>query len=68
MTQVFVCPDVNYDSSTGTCSAGVWVDVSTLTAVPPLSGADAQSIGFGIAVAWVSAYLWRLIGKALDAY
>lgn len=66
MTHIFVCPDASYDASTGQCSAGVWVDASTLTVVPPLSGSDAQVIGFGIAVAWVSGYLWRLIGKALD--
>ena len=66
MTHVFVCPDANYDAQTAQCTAGIWVDTNTLTVLPPLSGSDAQSIGFGIAVAWVSGYLWRLIGKTLE--
>ena len=67
VTQIYVCPDVNYDAATGMCSAGVWVEQQQ-TFLPPLSAADGQNIGFGLAVALVSGYLWRLIGKALDAY
>lgn len=67
MSQVFVCPDVNYDATTGVCSQGVWVDQTSLAVVPPLSVDDGQSIAFGIVLCWVIGYLWRLIGDALDA-
>lgn len=67
MTQVFVCLDANFDSTTGQCSAGTWVDQSQVTVFPPLSLQDGQDIAFGIALAWVCGWAWRQIGKALDA-
>jgi hypothetical protein len=68
MTQVATCPDANYDAATGTCSQVVYTDSSLLGGyLPPLSGDDGATIGFAIAVAWVSGAVWRWIAKALDA-
>ena len=68
MSQTYVCPDANYDSTTGACSAGVWVDSSSLSPLPPLSSADAFQIGFAVVCAWVAGAMWRWIGQAMDAY
>lgn len=69
MTQIAVCPDANYDASSGACSQVVFVDSGSLSLgfIPPLSETDGAQIGFAIAFAWVSGAIWRWIGKALDA-
>lgn len=69
MSQVAICPDANYDVSTGACSQVVFVDSSTLLGfIPPLSEGDGAALAFAIALAWIGGAGWRWIGKAMDAY
>jgi len=67
VTLVAVCPDANYDATTGACSQVVFVDSSVLGGpLPSLSETDAMQIGTAIALVWMFGACWRWIGRALD--
>lgn len=55
-----------WDEATQTCTQTAWVDQSS--ALPVLSIADAQSIGMACALLWATAFVFRIIRKALQQF
>lgn len=62
---VFVrgCLESNFDATTGTCTAEVWVPQPPI--IPELSIEDAQLIGAKIAVLWAIAFGIRVIRQQI---
>lgn len=58
------CLESNFDATTGTCTAEVWVPQSPI--FPELSIEDAQLIGAKIAVLWAVAFTFRVIRKQIN--
>jgi hypothetical protein len=57
------CLEANFDATTGTCTAVVWIPQPSL--LPELPVEDAQLIGAKIALLWAVAYAFRLIRKSI---
>jgi hypothetical protein len=57
------CDVANLDTSTGTCTAEIWVPQPTV--LPDLSIENAQDIGTQVALLWATAFAFRLVRKPL---
>lgn len=58
------CLEADYDAVTGTCAAPFWEAVTD--SVATLSLADAQTIGWHLALLWATAWCFRAARKALQ--
>lgn len=59
---VWTC--IAWDSGTSACTTEGWVESPSV--LPTLSSADAQAIGFSIAMVWALAFCIRQFKKMLD--
>ena len=62
--RVMSCLEADYDAATGTCAAPIWE--AEMTALPQLSIAEAQQLGGAFALLFATAYIGRLLRRALQ--
>lgn len=61
--QKYVCHDVDFDSSTGTCIAPQWQEDTGM--FPPMSGSEGAQIAVAIISVWIVGASFRWAIKAL---
>lgn len=63
---VLSCAEADFDASAQTCAAPIFTP--QVSALPTLTVADAQSIGLAVALVWATAFVFRLLRKAINQF
>ena len=61
---VLTCKASDFDAVTHTCAAPFYSE--QVTSLPTMTVEDAQAIGLAVALLWATAYVFRMLKRALN--